>query len=215
MEQDEKIFLPIPIVVEGKYDKMKLSQVTTANIITTDGFGVFNKKEKLALIKRLSENGVVLLCDSDGAGGVIRRYIMSAVPKDKVYNLYIPKIKGKERRKREGSKEGTLGVEGMTCEKLYSMLSELAKRLSFDGGSAVCGGITKADFYEDGLTGGSMSQSMRDAFAKNVSLPDGMSATALLGAVNLLMTREEYKEKINRLREATAFGDKGDTQDER
>ena len=74
--EDKKIVFPIPIVVEGKYDKMKLGEVVDATFITTDGFGIFNKKEKLALIKRLSENGVVLLCDSDGAGGVIRRYIM-------------------------------------------------------------------------------------------------------------------------------------------
>ena len=80
----DKLVIPIPVVVEGKYDKMKLSSVIDADIITTDGFGIFKKKEKIALIKRLSENGVVLLCDSDGAGGVIRRCVMDAVPKEKI-----------------------------------------------------------------------------------------------------------------------------------
>ena len=28
-----------PIIVEGKYDKIKLSRIVRANIITTDGFG--------------------------------------------------------------------------------------------------------------------------------------------------------------------------------
>lgn len=30
-----------PIIVEGKYDKIKLSSIVRANIITTDGFGIF------------------------------------------------------------------------------------------------------------------------------------------------------------------------------
>lgn len=193
--EDKKIVFPIPIVVEGKYDKMKLGEVVDATFITTDGFGIFNKKEKLALIKRLSENGVVLLCDSDGAGGVIRRYIMSALPKDKIYNLYIPKIEGKERRKKEGSKEGTLGVEGMDRELLYGMFSSLAKKLGFDGAERVGAErkpVTKADFYEAGLTGGANSRAARDAFCEKVGLPGSMTAPALLGAVNILMTREEF-----------------------
>ena len=193
--EDKKIVFPIPIVVEGKYDKMKLTEVVDATFITTDGFGIFNKKEKLALIKRLSENGVVLLCDSDGAGGVIRRYIMSALPRDKIYNLYIPKIEGKERRKKAASKEGTLGVEGMEKALLYEMFSSLAEKLGFAGGDCAARErvpVTKADFYEAGLTGRANSRAMRDAFCKRAGLPDSMTAPALLGAVNILMTKEEF-----------------------
>ena len=109
-ERTERIHIPIPVVVEGKYDKIKLSSVIDANVITTGGFGIFNKKEKLALIRTLAEKGgIVILTDSDGAGGVIRSYIKSALPKEKIYNLYIPQIEGKERRKSTSSKEGTLG----------------------------------------------------------------------------------------------------------
>ena len=93
----DKIKLPFPVIVEGRYDKSKLSEFLDCQIITTNGFGIFNQKEKLALIKRLSQNGVVVLTDSDGAGSVIRGHIKSALPKDKVYNLYIPKIEGKEK----------------------------------------------------------------------------------------------------------------------
>ena len=126
----ERIKLSVPVIVEGRYDKAKLSEFLDANIICTDGFGIFNKKEKLALIKRLSENGVVVLTDSDGAGGVIRSHIMSAIPKDKIYNLYIPKIEGKEKRKNAPSKEGTLGVEGMNSDLLYSMFEGLSENIS-------------------------------------------------------------------------------------
>lgn len=198
----EKIVFPLPVVVEGKYDKMKLSQLLSAHIITTDGFGIFNKKEKLSLIKRLAENGIVLLCDSDGAGGVIRRHIMSAVPKDKIYNLYIPKIEGKEKRKKEASKEGTLGVEGMELSLLYKMFSELCEKLNIDVSNGTMGAtlqtkaVTKADFFEDGLTGCADSSAARDALGEYFSLPSGMTPTALLGAINILTDHNGYKEAV-------------------
>lgn len=201
-ERTEKIDFPLPVVVEGKYDKMKLTQVINAEIITTDGFGIFKKKEKLALIKKLSENGIVLLCDSDGAGGVIRRHIMSAVAPEKIYNLYIPKIDGKERRKKAPSREGTLGVEGMDCDMLRAMFSELLKKLD-----APCGNvepyprekITKADMFADSLTGTHDSARRRDMLCAMYGLPCGMSAAALLGALNILTDRGGYKESVKKL----------------
>ncbi len=188
----EKIKLPIPVIVEGRYDKIRLADILDCNIICTDGFGIFNKKEKLCLIKRLSENGVVLLCDSDGAGGVIRSHIMSALPKEKIYNLYIPKIKGKEKRKNAPSKEGTLGVEGMDTELLYGMFENLLENLPENGGFSKVGGITKADFFRFGMTGTADSRERRETVAKKFSLPDGMTPNALLGALNMLTSREEF-----------------------
>ncbi len=190
----EKIKLSVPVIVEGRYDKIKLSEILDANIICTDGFAIFNKKEKLALIKRLSSKGVVVLTDSDGAGGVIRSHIMSAIPKDKIYNLYIPKIEGKEKRKREPSKEGTLGVEGMKIDLLYSMFEELSKNIFADGEGMV-GGITKADFFEFGMTGGEESRERRELIAKEYSLPSGMTPNALLGALNMLTSKEGFIKK--------------------
>ncbi|MBE6562949.1 MAG: DUF4093 domain-containing protein [Ruminococcaceae bacterium] len=198
----KRIVFPLPVVVEGKYDKMKLTEVIDGHIITTDGFGIFNKKEKLSLIKRLAERGVVLLCDSDGAGGVIRRHIMSAVPKDKIYNLYIPKIEGKERRKKDPSREGTLGVEGMNADLLYKMFFELSVRLGIDTENGEMGeavgkkSVTKADFYEDGLTGRDNSAASRDALAAYFSLPSGMTPSALLGAINILVDYDGYKAAV-------------------
>lgn len=196
----EKIEFPLPIVVEGKYDKMKLSQVTTAHIITTDGFGIFNKKEKLYLIKKLSESGIVILCDSDGAGSLIRSHIMSAVPKEKIYNLYIPQIEGKERRKKEASKEGTLGVEGMEEQLLHDMLLSLKKKLDLSNASTVKGGITKAMLYEDGIVGRDESVSLRDRLAALFSLPKGMTPNAILGALNILTDVEGYREAVEKLK---------------
>ena len=141
----EKIKLPIPVIVEGRYDKSKLAEFLDCQIIATNGFGIFNHKEKLALIKRLSENGVVVLTDSDGAGGVIRGHLKSALPKDKVFNLYIPKIEGKEKRKKTASKEGTLGVEGMEFQLLYDILAPFEDEKTYLAQTK--NPISKTDFY--------------------------------------------------------------------
>ena len=188
----EKIKLPIPVIVEGRYDKSKLAEILDCQIITTNGFGIFNQKEKLALIKRLSQNGVVVLTDSDGAGAVIRGHIKSALPADKVYNLYIPKIEGKEKRKKASSKEGTLGVEGMENDLLYELFRDFSQKHMLSGGGVAVGGITKADFYEVGMTGFDDSKSRRDEMAEHFSLPSGMTPNALLGALNMLCSKNDF-----------------------
>ncbi len=189
----EKLRIPIPVVVEGKFDKMKLSHVIDAEILTTDGFAIFNKKEKIALIKRLSGDGIIVLCDSDGAGGVIRRCIAGSVDKDRIYNLYIPKIEGKERRKKAPSKEGTLGVEGMDEELLYKLFSDFAdKNLSSRSASGCKEKITKADMYELALSGKEGCADRRDAMCDALGLPRGMTPKAFLGAVNIISDRESF-----------------------
>ncbi len=186
----EKLKVSLPIIVEGKYDKIKLDSILDANILTTGGFAIFNSDEKKALIKRLCKNGVILLCDSDGAGKVIRSYIKSLLPSDKVYNLYIPKIEGKEKRKREGSKEGTLGVEGMDAALLRSLFERFSDNSTVRGVK-----ITKRDFYLYGLSGGENSSAARDRLAALYDLPSGMSANALLDALNMITTLDDLSEK--------------------
>ena len=44
-----------PILVEGKYDRAKLLQLVDAHVIETNGFGIFQDKEKRALLRRLAE----------------------------------------------------------------------------------------------------------------------------------------------------------------
>ena len=192
-----KLKIPYPIIVEGKYDRLRLLSVCEAHIITTEGFGIFKKKEKLALLRELSKKTkLIVLSDSDGAGKLIRSHIGSAVPKDRLIQLYIPQIKGCEARKSVPSAEGTLGVEGMERELLFDLLSpyENGERTAL----AEANPLSKADFYEDGLSGRADSASLRDEFALSVGLPAGMTANALLAAVRLIMTYEEYLIAVGR-----------------
>ena len=195
----EKLKIPYPIIVEGKYDKIKLDSVLEATVITTDGFRVFNRGEKLALVRALAEKSpVIVLTDSDGAGKLIRSHITSALPKDKLIQLYIPKIQGKERRKTTASAEGTLGVEGMDASLLRDLFAPYAE--GADGAAPVLrdNKLSKVDFYLDGLSGGEGSAAKRDALAKTFGLPDGMTANALLAALRLLCTYEEYCRAVGR-----------------
>ncbi len=186
---NEKLCIDLPIIVEGKYDKIKLASICDADVFTTDGFGIFNSKEKLALFSRLAKKGgIILMTDSDGAGNVIRRYIGSAIPQDKIFHLRIPKIKGKEKRKSTRSAEGTLGVEGIEADTLRKMLTP------FSGGSRPArAGITKAMLYEYGMSGGDGSAALRDKLAAKFDLPDGMTANALLSALNILTDAESFE----------------------
>jgi ribonuclease M5 len=177
-----------PIIVEGKYDKIKLSRVVNAHIVTTDGFGIFSQAQKNALIRRLAEeNGVIVLTDSDGAGLVIRNHLRNILPPDKIIHLYTPRIKGKEKRKSTPSKEGFLGVEGMETQWLEKMLAPFA-----DGGVKPRMQLTKADLYALGLSGGPNSEQRRRELSRLLQLPDNLSANALLEAICLLVTQEEF-----------------------
>ena len=183
----EKLKIKYPVICEGKYDKIKLSSVIDGTIITTDGFGIFKNEEKASLLRRLAEEEkIIVITDSDGAGLVIRNFIKGIIPAEKTVNVYIPKIKGKEKRKEKPSKEGTLGVEGMTAELLHNALSpycgEIKNKLS----------LTKTDFFTLGLSGTDRASYLRKQFCIRAFLPPEMSANALLEAVNLLFTKEEF-----------------------
>ena len=182
------------IVVEGRYDKNALKQVVEATVVETGGFGVFNDRERLALLRRLAaERGLILLTDSDGAGFVIRNFLKGAIPKDKLKQAYVPDVYGKERRKAAPGKEGKLGVEGMSPQVLLSALERAGATFEDDDTVPVGGApITKADLYALGLSGGTDSQSRRLALLKRLGLPERMTANALLEALNILYTREEF-----------------------
>ena len=193
----QKLKIPYPVIVEGKYDAIKLSSVMEGHVITTDGFGVFNHKEKLSLIRSLAaKSPIIVLTDSDGAGKLIRSHITSAVPPDRLIQLYIPRIKGKEKRKEQASAEGTLGVEGMECELLRNLLApyENTEAVRRAAENKLC----KTDFFIDGLSGGENSAARRDELAAKLSLPSGMTANALLAAVRLLCSYEEYLTLVGR-----------------
>ena len=193
----KKLFIPYPIIVEGKYDRLRLLEVCSANIITTDGFGIFKKNEQLSLLRELSSRTpIILLTGSDGAGKLIRSHITSAIPKEKLIQLYIPQIKGVEKRKAQASAEGTLGVEGMENELLYELLRPF--ETTEDISCRMENPLSKTDFYIDGLSGGENSSAARDALALSLGLPTGMSANALLAALKILITYDEYLKIMNR-----------------
>ena len=201
----EKLNIPYPIVVEGKYDRLRLLCVCNAQIITTDGFGIFKKQEKLALIRKLgAASPVILLTDSDGAGKLIRSHLTSALPKERLIQLYIPKIEGKEKRKAIPSAEGTLGVEGMEQQLLYDLLRP------FENDEAVARAaenpLSKADFYRDGLSGADNSTKRRDELAKMLDLPSGMSANALLAAIKMIISYDEYERLVKEIKDTDERG---------
>ncbi len=180
------------VVVEGRYDKNALKQVVDATVVETGGFGVFNDKERLSLLRRLAaERGLIVLTDSDGAGFVIRNYLKGAIAKDRVKHAYIPDIYGKERRKAAPGREGKLGVEGMEPKILLEALERAGATFEDGVSAAARTPITKTDLFELGLTGGCDSAAKRGSLLKKLSLPERMTTNAMLEALNILMSREE------------------------
>ena len=181
------------IVVEGKYDQNTLSQLVDATIFQTRGFGVMHDKALLELLRKAAKTtGLIIFTDSDGAGFVIRNFLKGALPKEGVLHAYIPDIPGKEKRKRAPGKEGLLGVEGMTKEILLSALENAGADLGGEAEKRPGDTITKFDLYTAGLSGRPDSAAKRAAFLEKLRFPAHMSANALLDALNLLYTREEF-----------------------
>ena len=187
------------IVVEGRYDKNTLSQVVDAPILETAGFGIFKDRQQMALLRRVAEKrGLIVFTDSDGAGFVIRNYLKGALPKGCVKQAYVPDIAGKERRKRHGSKEGKLGVEGMRPQVILDALRRAGATFAQQDESEmpVHPVITKADFYEWGLSGRPDSTARRAAVLHALDLPAHMTANALLEFINAVGTHEQVAEII-------------------
>lgn len=186
------------IIVEGKYDLIKLSAIVDALIITTDGFRIFKDKEKRELIKTVGEkNGVIILTDSDAAGFKIRAFLTSILPKDKIRHAYIPNIEGKEKRKDTPSKEGLLGVEGVDDATIISALERAGAQLAITDSNDKK--ITKFDLFEFGLSGKQDSSSLRRRFLSTLGLPQRMSTNSMLDVLNSLITYNEFKEIMQKI----------------
>ena len=194
----ERLKIPYPVIVEGRYDKLRLESVIEAHIIPTDGFGIFKKEEKASMFRALAKKTpLILLTDSDGAGKLIRSHLTSVLPKERLIQLYVPRISGKEKRKNEASAEGILGVEGMERKLLYELFTPYANADAVALRMAE-NPLSKTDFYEDGLTGGEGSREKRDALCIRLGLPAGMTPNALLAALRVLCTYEEYCTLVGR-----------------
>lgn len=192
------IKLDRPVIVEGKYDVIRLSNIIDALIIKTDGFGIFKDKEKQSLLRRLAgKKGIIVLTDSDSAGFLIRNFIVGIVPPEKITHVYIPDIFGKEKRKEAPSAEGKLGVEGI-CEEL---LLESFRKAGVTATASVEKRrlITNIDLYEAGLSGGKDSAKKRKELLKRLSLPERMSASSLVKILNTFVTYEEFEKNVREL----------------
>ncbi len=184
------------VVTEGKYDKIRLSSIIDAPIITTEGFSIFKDKEKLDFLRAVAEKkGIIIITDSDSAGQFIRQRLKSFIDSKYIKNVYLPPIKGKERRKSRPSAEGLLGVEGTDNAIIIKALENFICEEKSEGKK-----ITKTDFYELGLSGdGSVKR--RDLLKQRLSLPSSLSSSALLDAVNIIYSYDEFislaKELLN------------------
>jgi ribonuclease M5 len=188
----EKIHVAETIVVEGRYDKNSLSQYIDANIIETSGFGIFNSPETAELIRILAKKtGVIVLTDSDGAGFVIRNFIKGSVSEGRVLHAYIPEIPGKERRKARPGAEGLLGVEGTDRETVIKALRECGATIDGEDKARLEAPVTKAVFFELGLSGGKSSAEARERLKKKLGLPAKLSTNALLDVLNAIYSRDE------------------------
>ncbi len=191
------------VLVEGKYDKIRLSNIVDATIMTTDGFRIFKDKEKMALLRAVAEKaGIIVITDSDSAGQFIRNRLKGFIDGKYIKNVYLPPIKGKEKRKARPSAEGLLGVEG-TCDQIiikalekYAIAAEECKEP-----------VTKADFYTLGLSGDG-SGALREQLKQKLSLPQALSAKAMLDAVNILYTRDEFINTVNEVKQWAEQKDK-------
>lgn len=187
------------IIVEGKYDKARLSSILDALIITTDGFGIFNSKEKQILIKKIAaEKGIIILTDSDAAGFKIRNFLKNIVSEDKITHAYIPDIYGKEKRKEAPSKEGKLGVEGIDNSIIEAALLRTG---IFTENNALqeIKLITNADLFEAGLSGRENSAEKRRKLLVSIGLPARLSGKNLLSVLNTFMTYEDFIRKCEDL----------------
>ena len=193
---EEKLKIKYPVIVEGKYDRLRLLSVMEGQILTTEGFGIFKQKEKLALLRALAKKTpLIVLTDPDGAGTLIRSHIGSAVSPDRLIPLYVPQVEGKEKRKAAPSAAGFLGVEGQERDLLRGLLAPFVE----DGVPISENLLSKTDLYEDGLTGSENAAVRRNALAAKFGLPADMTPNALLAALCVVATFEEYKNAVAEL----------------
>ena len=189
------------VIVEGKYDKIKLSSVIDAVIIVTNGFSIFKDSEKLELIRYYAEKtGIIILTDSDSAGRKIRGYIKGAVGSGRVTNVYIPDIFGKEKRKTKPSAEGKLGVEGVDVKTILSAFEKAGVTASQNEKRS---DITKYTLYELGLSGGKNSSELRERLQVSLGLPRLLSSSALVEVLCTMMDSAGLAEAVRKVKEGS------------
>ena len=191
------------VIVEGKYDKIRLSNIIDSVIITTDGFGIFKSEEKKELIKLFAQkNGLIIMTDSDNAGQMIRNFVTKLCKNGEIINIYLPSIKGKEKRKTKQGADGVLGVEG-TDDKIIIEALEKAGVIG-ENVPEKAQKVSKTDFYNIGISGGENSKEKREELCNFLKLPSCLTANALLDAVNTLYNYDEFMGEVEKWRQDKA-----------
>ena len=201
---DEKLKLREAVIVEGRYDRIKLSECIDSPVIETGGFRVFKDKEKQSLIRAIAERrGILVMTDVDSAGFVIRNFLKGIVPEDRLYHAYIPTVEGKEKRKPEPSKEKILGVEGIDRDRLIESIRRSGAHILNQASDTakMNPGITKADFFDYGLTGSANSAAYREEVLRSLGLPKYLTTNAMISALNCLFTKDEFEAYLLQLAE--------------
>ena len=204
MMQSEMIHTDRVLIVEGKYDAVRLAHLTDAMILLTDGFGIYKDKQRQQLFRALAQkNGLILLTDSDAAGFRIRNYITNMVGAENVVQAYVPAIHGKEKRKAQPGKEGLLGISRSYVSRLETHALELLRQALLDALGAEAGAapvrptgrqITYTDLYEWGLSGKPGSAERKARLLNALGLPPRLSKKELVEAFNRLYTFEQLDE---------------------
>ncbi|MBS6445635.1 MAG: DUF4093 domain-containing protein [Ruminococcus sp.] len=193
------------IIVEGKYDKIKLSSIIDAIIIQTDGYGIFKDKEKLDLIRFYANStGIIILTDSDSAGFKIRNYLKGTIGDGNIINVYTPDVFGKEKRKIKQSAEGKLGVEGLNVDLILQAFQR-ANITGMSTDSCNVKKITHTDLYILGLSGNSNSKKLRSELLKYLQLPERLTSSGLLEVLNTMFTLEQVEDIVKSIKEKGGF----------
>lgn len=189
------------IVVEGRYDKIKLSSMIEGTILETNGFGIFNDKELLQNLRTMAEKvGLIILTDSDDAGFKIRRYLHGSIQKGKLIDVYIPELYGKEKRKLKPSAAGLLGVEGVSIAVLTEAFRNAGVMVeNGEADTEPARPITKLDLFQMGLSGGADSKTKREELLRSYNLPGRISPNTIVNTLNAITTYEELKERVEKL----------------
>lgn len=190
------------LLVEGKYDAARLTNLVEGTILTTDGFRVMKDRNLQKMLKQLAKaQGLLILTDSDAAGFKIRHFVTGLVGAQYVLQAYVPAISGKESRKEQPGKEGLLGVEGVSDAVILQSLQDALRGATERSSNAVLSGqpITYTDLYEWGISGTANSAEKRRVLLRQLGLPPRLSKKELLQVLNTLYTRDGLNRQIQQM----------------
>lgn len=190
------------LLVEGKYDAARLTNLVEGTILTTDGFRVMKDRNLQKMLKQLAKaQGLLILTDSDAAGFKIRHFVTGLVGAQYVLQAYVPAISGKESRKEQPGKEGLLGVEGVSDAVILQSLQDALRGATERPSDSVLSGqsITYTDLYEWGISGTANSAERRRVLLRQLGLPPRLSKKELLQVLNTLYTRDGLERQIRQM----------------